>query len=152
MELPHILYNMGVETVIEHPYPTNEAEYLAKVRPLHGATLPQWVAVAAALAEEEAKARAQAVKAEAQRRIILRTGASDLQSCITKQLNAQMRALELTRKQVSGSTLSSGELAEAAALQALADDIKALRACSNTLETMSPIPADFADDAHWEID
>jgi len=151
MRLAVLLAQQGIHTLIEGEQPQTESEYNARVTPLLGATLPPWSTVLAMLEAENAAARVRSVKDEAQRRIIARTGASDFQSCITKQLNAQMRALELTRKQVSGETLSGAEVAEAAALQALADDIKALRGCSNALEAMTPIPDDFADDAHWEI-
>jgi hypothetical protein len=87
------------------------------------------------------------VRAEAQRRIIALTGGGDLQSCIIKQLNAQMRATELVNKRALGDVLSSEELAEAAALQALADGIKRIRARSNELE--ADPPSDYADDSHW---
>ncbi len=90
-----------------------------------------------------------AVKAEAQRRIIAIAGASDLMSCLTKQLNAQMRAAELINIKAEGGTLTAEQEAEAAALQALADAIKAIRAASNVIEAMDPIPADFAADARW---
>lgn len=90
------------------------------------------------------------VKAEAQRRIILVTGAHDLESCIIKQLNANMRANELNDARVSGRTLTPEEETEAAQLRALADAIKAIRAKSNEIELMSPIPADFAtNEAYW---
>lgn len=89
------------------------------------------------------------VKAEAQRRIISLTGAPDLQSCLIKQLNANMRANELNDKRLSGSELNTEEAAEAAALRGLAESIKSIRAVSNVIEAMSPIPADFSDDAYW---
>lgn len=87
------------------------------------------------------------VRAEAQRRIMLLTGASDLQSTIIKQLNAQMRASELTFKLATGVALSEAEQAEAAALQAMAAGIKAIRAASNVLEPSPPV--DFRNDTHW---
>jgi hypothetical protein len=93
---------------------------------------------------------AQDVKMEAQRRIIALTGAGDLQSCLIKQLNANMRANEMNDKRVSGDTLTPEEEAEATALRGLADGIKAIRAASNVIEAMSPIPDDFADDSYWE--
>lgn len=89
------------------------------------------------------------IRAEAQRRIIALTGAADLQSCLIKQLNAQMRATELANKRALGAVLSEAEEIEAAALQALADGIKAIRAASNELE--ADPPQDYADDAHWPI-
>lgn len=86
------------------------------------------------------------VRTEAQRRIIAATGASDLAGCMTKQLNATMRAIELTRKQLA-TGLTEAEFAEAALLQALADKIKAIRAASNLIEGNPP--ADYADNSRW---
>lgn len=92
------------------------------------------------------------VKAEAQRRIIVLTGAADLQSCLIKQLNASMRAIELNDKRVSvsGGVLTPEEEAESAALRGFAAAIDAIRARSNELETLDPIPAGFAADEFWE--
>lgn len=87
------------------------------------------------------------VRGEAQRRIIAATGATDMTSCLTKQLNAQMRAAELINKKADGGTLTEAEAAEAAALQAFADTIKAIRASSNAME--ADPPSDYADDARW---
>ncbi len=87
------------------------------------------------------------IKAEAQRRIIALVGASDLTSCLIKQLNAQMRANELNDKRISGGTLTAEETAEADALRALAAAIKAIRAKSNEIE--SSLPSDYTADRHW---
>lgn len=87
------------------------------------------------------------IKTEAQRRIIVTTGASDLMSCVIKQLNAQMRANELNDKRIGGEALTEAELAEAATLRALAARIKAIRAASNVLELS--LPNDYENDAHW---
>lgn len=87
------------------------------------------------------------VKAEAQRRILVVTGATSLETCIIKQLNANMRATELNDKRIGGKELTAQEQAEASALRALASKIKEIRAASNELEK-SP-PDDFADDKHW---
>lgn len=89
------------------------------------------------------------VKAEAQRRIVVVTGAADIQSCLIKQLNANMRANELNDKRLSGGELTTEEAAEAAALRGLAENIKSIRAASNEIEAMTPIPADYADDSRW---
>lgn len=89
------------------------------------------------------------VKSEAQRRIIELTGASTLETCLVKQLNALMRATELTNKVATGATLSPSEAAEATQLKALADAIRGVRAASDAIEAMQPIPADFNDDARW---
>ncbi|WBT40171.1 hypothetical protein [Hyphomicrobium sp. DMF-1] len=87
------------------------------------------------------------IRAEAQRRIIALTGASDLQSCLIKQLNAQMRATELVNKRAFGVALTTDEENEAVSLQALADGIKSIRARSNELE--ADPPADYTDNSHW---
>jgi hypothetical protein len=87
------------------------------------------------------------VRAEAQRRIVIATGATDFASCVTKQLNATMRAVELTNKVAMGGTLTTAEAAESLALQQLADLIKAIRAASNAIEGAPP--ADYRDDAYW---
>lgn len=89
------------------------------------------------------------VKAEAQRRIVALTGASDLTGCFIKQFNANMRANELNDKRLSGGTLTAAEESEAQALRDLASAIKAIRAKSNAIEAMSPIPVDYDKDIYW---
>ena len=91
----------------------------------------------------------QAVKQECQRRIIALTGAIDIIGCMLKQSNANMRANELNDKRIGGGVLTEAEAGEAAALRNLAVAIKALRAKSNEIETLDPIPIDYASDARW---
>ena len=86
------------------------------------------------------------VRAEAQRRIVALTGASDHVGCFAKQLNALMRGQELAIK-MAAEGLSEGEQAEAAGLHGLAAAIKAVRARSNAME--ADPPADYQDDLHW---
>lgn len=88
------------------------------------------------------------VKTEAQRRIVGIVRAPDLMSCIVKQLNANMRANELNDIRYSREWTPQ-EAGEAAALQGLAEVIKGVRAKSNMLEAMNPIPADYAADQYW---
>jgi uncharacterized protein YnzC (UPF0291/DUF896 family) len=88
------------------------------------------------------------IKAEAQRRILVITGAPDLTSGIIKQLNANMRANELNDYQHSRS-LTTDEQREATALRGLAAAIKAVRTKSNEIEAMSPIPTDYTADSYW---
>ena len=90
-----------------------------------------------------------AVKAEAQRRIIALTGKVELLDCMIKQSNANMRANELNDKRISGETLTEAEEAEATALRNLAIAIKAIRAKSNAIEAMQPIPLDYTADGYW---
>ena len=94
-------------------------------------------------------AMADAVKKEAQRRIIVLTGKATLQDCMIRQFNALMRAGQLTDKRVNVGALTAEEETEAARLRALADQIKAIRAASDAIEAMSPIPADYAADSRW---
>jgi hypothetical protein len=82
------------------------------------------------------------VKAEAGRRILARYPG-------WKQRNMTARAVELTFKVAQSGALSADEGAETAALQAAWDWIKAVRAASDALEAVAPIPAGFADDIHW---
>lgn len=89
------------------------------------------------------------VRAEAQRRVIGLMRASDFNSCIVKQLNATMRATELTNKVALGAELTPAEAAEAQQLQAMVAAIKVIRACSNAMEANPP--ADFAADARWAL-
>jgi hypothetical protein len=90
---------------------------------------------------------AEDVRAEAQRRIIVLTGTQDIIGCLIKQHNAQMRATELTLIQAQGGTWTAEQAAEAAALQSLALQIKAIRAASNVLEPNPP--QDYTDDKYW---
>lgn len=87
------------------------------------------------------------VRAEAQRRIIALTGAQDIVGCLIKQHNAQMRATELTLIKAQGGAWTAEQADEAAALQGLADQIKAIRAASNALEANPP--ADYAANKYW---
>jgi hypothetical protein len=87
------------------------------------------------------------VRAEAQRRIIEATGATDLTSCLIKQLNALMRATALNDKRLASGSLSEAEEVEAAALRALSVHIEKIRAASSALET--DVPNDYTDGAYW---
>ena len=105
--------------------------------------------LAAVQAVPETPITAEMVKAEAQRRIIAITGASDLTSCLIKQLNANMRANELNDIQHSRA-LTAEEEAEANAFRGLAAVVKGIRAASDALESMNPIPSDYAtNDSYW---
>lgn len=94
-----------------------------------------------------AVASADDVRAEAQRRIIALTGARSLEHCMLQQLNALTRATELTNKRALGIELSPAEATEAASLEQLAADIKAIRAASNAMEPDPP--ADYMADGRW---
>jgi hypothetical protein len=86
------------------------------------------------------------VRLEAQRRIIALVGATDLMSCLVKQLNANMRANELNDIQ-QAREFTQQESAEATYLRSLATQIKSIRAASNVLEPNPP--SDFNDNKYW---
>jgi hypothetical protein len=80
------------------------------------------------------------VKAEAGRRIL--QIAPDW-----KQRNLTARGVELVLALVKNKPWTAEEAAEAQAIQAVWDRIKAVRAASDGLE--AALPQDFADDRHW---
>jgi len=80
------------------------------------------------------------IKKEAQRRI-------DGQYPLWRQMNTMARMLEMTEKPVPNRT--GGDLAQINAARAMFAEINAIRAKSNALEAMTPIPADYADDRWW---
>lgn len=87
------------------------------------------------------------IKAEAQRRIIALTGAADLQSSMIRQMNALMRASEITNKIATGELLTAAETVDATQLKLMASAIKAIRTRSNALE--AELPNDYTADARW---
>ncbi len=149
------------------PLPFTDADYRAHVFERNGVTeadvvmLPDdwtppdgprdsWIISGGQVVADPAKAaalRVPKIKEEAQRRIVVLTGASDIVGCLIKQHNAQMRATELTLIQAQGGTWTAEQAAEAAALQSLALQIKAIRAASNVLEPNPP--QDYTDDKYW---
>ena len=89
------------------------------------------------------------VKGEAQRRIILLVNQTNLQDCIIKELNALMRAGELTDKRATGGVLTPAEETEADTLRTLAARVRAIRAASDAIEALNPIPTDYNDNRRW---
>lgn len=88
------------------------------------------------------------VKDECQRRILAALTVNDVIPCILKQLNALMRSVKLTDTK-HARELTASEVAEAAALEGLSIEIERLRAKSNAIEAMDPIPLDYAADKWW---
>ena len=94
-------------------------------------------------------ASVQAVRTEAARRMRALVGARDdrhLDIIITNNLREMTRLLQ---KQVVGETLTPEEEARKQKLRRLDAAIEAIRAASNRLEAMEPIPDDFGDDRWW---
>jgi hypothetical protein len=82
------------------------------------------------------------VKAEARRRILARFPE-------WKQANMTARGVELVNIRLAVGSWTENQAQEAAALSAAWDWIKGVRAASDALEALDPIPADFADDGNW---
>jgi hypothetical protein len=59
------------------------------------------------------------------------------------------RGVDLLSRRLVAGAWTEAEAAEASALQAAWDWIRAVRAASDALEALGPIPAGFADDIHW---
>lgn len=66
-----------------------------------------------------------------------------------KQANLTARATELVNLKIVNGSLSPEEAAEFAALQDVWDWIKSVRAASDALEAMDPIPLDYCANTHW---
>lgn len=64
-----------------------------------------------------------------------------------QQRNMLARVAELLR--IGEANLNAAEQAELAAIEAIWTTIKGLRAKSNALEAINPIPLDYTDDKYW---
>jgi len=93
------------------------------------------------------ESRVLAIKDEAQRRINALFDATDLQSSLIKQMNAQKRATQLLQRQVIGPALSTEEEEEVTYLSQLGEAVDAIRDASDELETS--LPENYTDDQHW---
>ena len=82
------------------------------------------------------------IKAEASRRILAKYPD-------WKQRNLTARGVELLNIKILNGKWSDDEAKEASVLQSIWDLIKQVRANSNKLEVMQPIPTDFTDDKWW---
>ena len=108
----------------------------------HRAAIQEWLDAGNSIAPYAPPAvTAEDVKAEAGRRIVARYPE-------WKQRNMTARAVELLHIQAS-QPWTPEEQAEADALQAAWAWIASVRAASDVLEAMQPIPADWQSDQHW---
>lgn len=89
------------------------------------------------------------VRAEAARRMRLLVGARDDRHLDIIISNGLREAARLLRKEVEGAELTEEERARKRQLEEVDAAIEAIRAASNRLEMMAPIPADYANDRHW---
>lgn len=89
------------------------------------------------------------VRSEAQRRIIALVGARDATDLGIKIQNALRETARLLEKEVSGVALTPQEKTRKQTLMTMDAAIEAIRAASNTLEAMTPVPADYTNDSRW---
>lgn len=89
------------------------------------------------------------VRAEAQRRMIALIGARDANNLAIKIQNALRETARLLEKEVSGVALTPQEKTRKQTLMTMDAAIEAIRAASNTLEAMTPVPADYTNDSRW---
>lgn len=89
------------------------------------------------------------VRLETLRRLMLAFGARDQAHLQIKVQDATIRGAFLSDKEGRGVALTPEELAEAAYLRSATGFYFACKGVGNAFEAMDPIPADFADDAHW---
>ncbi len=89
------------------------------------------------------------VRAEAARRMRVLMGARDDRHLAVLISNNTREATRLLQKEISDGALAPEEQARKRQLRQIDDAIEAIRAASNRLEAMEPIPDDFADDRWW---
>jgi len=94
-------------------------------------------------------ASAHDVRAEAARRMRALAGARDDRHLDIIISNGLREAARLLQKEVAGQALAPEEQARKQQLQQIDAAIEAIRAASNRLEAMNPIPDDFGDDRWW---
>jgi len=100
------------------------------------------------LAAWRAEERLNAVRGEAQRRMMALLGARNAAHLEIKISNGSREAIRLLRK---GEANWTQEAATSAAQLDQADQaVEAIRAASNALEAMDPVPKDYTDDKYWE--
>lgn len=142
-----VLAELGVEATLYGVEPVTEAEYLDRVKPANGATVPPWSEVEPMLAEVERAELIVEVRAECQRRLFVLTGARDQTHLDILLSDANREAIRLLRK--GSGSWTADEATRGAALEAYDAAIEAVLAASSLLKSADPIPADFTADTHW---
>lgn len=87
------------------------------------------------------------VRAEAERRMILLTGARDSQHLDLIISKGNSEAIRLLRK--GSANWDASETARAAQLETADAALEFIRAKSNILEAADPIPSNYDNDSHW---
>ncbi len=91
--------------------------------------------------------KVKAVRAEAARRMMVLVGARDERHLDIIITNGAREAIRLLRKGQANWTPEEAQ--RAAALERMDRAIDAIRAASNRLEAMNPVPEDYADERWW---
>lgn len=89
------------------------------------------------------------VRAEAQRRMIVLVNAKNSDDLNIKIQNGLREAARLLQKEVDGFTLTQAEIDRKNQLKQIDAAIENIRAKSNILEVMNPIPSNYTDDSWW---
>lgn len=89
------------------------------------------------------------VRREAARRMVALLGARDIAHMDILISNGSREAIRLLRK--GGANWTDAEAARAAELEVIDAAIEAIRAASNVIEVMDPIPDDYAADERWPV-
>lgn len=99
------------------------------------------------LAAWQGAVRVQAVRDEAQRRIMLLLGARNIEHMNILISNGSREAIRLLRK--GSDNWTSEETVRAAELDKLDAAIEIIRTASNALGAMEPVPESYVDDKWW---
>ena len=89
------------------------------------------------------------VRAEAQRRMIILVNAKNSDDLNIKIQNGLREAARLLQKEIDGITLTQAEIDRKNQLKQIDAAIENIRAKSNILEVMNPIPSNYTDDSWW---
>ena len=89
------------------------------------------------------------VRAEAQRRMIVLVNAKNSDDLNIKIQNGLREAARLLQKEIDGITLTQAEIDKKNQLKQTDASIENIRAKSNILEAMNPIPSNYTDDSWW---
>lgn len=134
--------------------PVDDKEYAERIS-TDGMPLPSWEAVQARLAKLSAPTPTD-VREEASRRMQAMFGARNAEHLSILISNAQRDSARLysIRLGIPGvvqpRNWTDDEVTHAARLHAGDAAIERIRAASNLLEVLDPIPADFTDDKYWK--
>jgi len=137
-------YNVYPVTMLPSPPYNRDTEHLVQAEPalVDGKWVRGWTVVPLT-AEELAQRRAaaiSAVKHEASRRIL--SIAPDY-----KQRNMLARSAELLR--IGEANLTQEQRDEVLAIELIWETVQMIRAKSDIIEAMDPIPPDYTDDTYW---